>query len=204
MNFIRKGNIPMKNNRAVLLCASVIALTACSTSEANVGSRDDIIVKNRGDVSTVQVADIQKSADTAPILQPAASIEAQSAASVEVTPIQPVDTVIPPTAPAVVGAPAAVASGDVIIPVSTPSVASGDIVVEVPEMPVKISADDAQSVSNVVTEHQGVDKFPPVQPIVTENQAIDSAAEAAEQIIIAPQIPASKSSERVSPYIQTY
>ncbi len=194
----------MKNNLAVLLCASAIALTACSSSEANVGSRDDIIVKNRGDVSTIQVADMQAPIDTAPMLPPTATMETETIATGEVITMQPVDTAVVPVAPAIVGAPMVAASGDVVVPVTTPSVASGEIVVEIPELPVQTPAGDAASISNVVTEHQGVDKFPPVQPIVTENQAIDSAAEAAQEIFIAPQMPTKKSSERISPYIPTY
>ncbi len=197
----------MKNKFAVLICASAIALTACSTSEANVGTRDDIIVKNRGDVSTVQVADMQAPVDTAPILPPTATMETETTATQEVVPVAPIatGTAIPPMAPvAVVGAPAIAASGDVIVPVTTPSVASPEIVVEIPELPVQTPAGDVASVLNVVTEHQGVDQYPPVQPIVTENQAIDSAVEAAEEILIEPQMPATKSAERVSPYIPTY
>jgi len=91
-------------------------------------------------------------------------------------------------------------SDDAIIPVTTPSVASGDIVVEVPEAVVQTPAGDAASVANVVTEHQGVDKYAPVQPAVTENQAIDNAAEALEEV----QEVIEQAPRAVSPYIPTY
>jgi|GEM_PF-6633573 len=191
----------MKTKLTLALSVSIIALTACSGSQADVGSRDDIIVNNRGDVrATSQMADVGAMIpeETAPILAPEETMETLEAAADDISTSAPVAPAIP--AASAIDAQVQAVSDDAIIPVTTPSVASGDIVVEVPEAVVQTPAGDAASVANVVTEHQGVDKYAPVQPAVTENQAIDNAAEALEEV----QEVIEQAPRAVSPYIPTY
>jgi len=175
----------MKTKLTLMLCASIITISACSSAQGDVGSRDDIIVKNRGDVtvpSMEALAQKDAPATTAPLLTPEQTMETDTAASADVNASAPVTPAIP-AAPAVVGTPVQAVNGDVIVPVTTPSVASGEIVVEVPEAVVQTPAGAVESVSNVVTENQAVDKYAPVQPVVTENQAIDTAEEAIKAVM---------------------
>lgn len=194
----------MKNQLLTILGVSALALTACSSSEAGVGSRDDIIVNNRGDVkAAIQTADVMP-AETAPLLTPEETMETLEAASDDISTSAPVAPAVPEmpmteTSTMIEGEVQAV-NEDVIVPVTTPSVASGEIVVEVPEAVVQTPAGEAASVSNVVTEHQGVDEYAPVQPAVTENQEMDSAEEALEEI----EQVIETAPSRVSPYIPTY
>jgi len=198
ISFTKEKEKIMKSHLTAALTVSIIALTACSSSQADVGSRDDIIVKNRGDVSTSQMAEMQTPPETAPILTPEATMETDTAASDDINTSEPIAPAIPAAPVAVLGEPVQATNGDIIVPVTTPSVASGDIVVEVPEAPVQTPAGAAASVSNVVTEHQGVDEYAPVQPIVTENQEIDTADEVVEEVM------ETMPEGRTSPYVPTY
>ena len=208
----------MKTKLTIALCAGALVVAACANNELNLGTADDIIIKNRGDVATAAMVE--------PVVKdsPAAMPEAELMAPVEpsdvveeITPVvmsepenmveqaiaaptekvaQAVEEVanIEPAAGVMIE-PAAVASPAAAAPMAVMGEASELPEFETVKAPGSVDASvnaQAASVQAVIDQAQVT-----AANIVNEGQVAQEAVTVKQEAINA--IPA-----RVSPYIPTY
>jgi len=191
----------MKTHLIVALCASTLAITACADDNLKVGSRDDIIVKNRGDVSTVAM--------TEPMIpaMPEAPLQA---------PVEPPEVMETPevmAADATIEAEAVTAAAPEVA-MDAPTAAVQDVTMSAPitppempgEAPEQIAVPEpvaapvmeaAANVEKVVTENQAVvNVYAPQQPVVPQAVESTTAQKGLNEVV--------EEAARISPYIPTY